>query len=266
MTQTFTIASWNVNSVRMRAPLVERWLRDHAVDVLLLQELKALEEQCPVSLFEEAGYNSAIFGQKSWNGVAILARQPLEDVRLGLHDDGRAEEARYIEAVTPFGDSMIRVASVYVPNGNPMDGPSFAKKRAFMENLAHRWQQLAALEEVCVLAGDYNILNDERDCWNDLEKWRNDALGAVEAQQWYRQLLYGGLTDALRHCHDEGGLYSFWNYKGGSVQSDRGLLIDRFLLSPQATEHLRDVTIDKDPRHAEKASDHTVLVCHLNVP
>jgi len=252
------IASWNVNSVRQRlAPLLD-YLRDVAPDVLCLQELKCQDEAFPRAEVEDAGYNVEIFGQKTFNGVALLSKIPLEDVSRGLPGFEDAQ-ARYIEGVVgDGGGGVYRVASIYLPNGNPPDSEKYSYKLAFMDALTARARALLALEERVVLAGDYNVIPAPEDVY-DPQGWTGDALFKPETRARFRQLLNLGYTEALRAVTDAPGVYTFWDYQAGAWQKNQGLRIDHLLLSPQAADRLKSVEIDKELRGRDKPSDHVPI-------
>jgi exodeoxyribonuclease III len=250
-----TIATWNVNSVRQRIEHLVAWLKAHEPDVVCLQELKTVEEGFPRAEIEAAGYTAAVAGQKGFNGVAILSRLPLEDVKLGLPGDDADEQARYIEACVVHPKGAIRVASIYLPNGNPAPGDKYTYKLAWMERLRVHARELLKLEEPLVLAGDYNVIPDARDA-RDPKLWTQDALYMPQTREAFQKLEALGLTDALRATTDAGETYTFWDYQAGAWQRNNGIRIDHFLLSPQALDRLSAVVIDKDERAKEKPSDH----------
>ena len=248
------IATWNVNSVRLRLPHLLSYLADISPDVLCLQEIKCQDEQFPTLEFEGAGYNVAVHGQKGFNGVAILSKRPIEVTR-GLPGDESDTQSRYIEAVVPDGNGIVRVASIYLPNGNPPDTDKFPYKLAWMNRLRRHAEGLLALEEPVVLAGDYNVLPDHRDVY-DPANWSRDALFRLDTREKFRALLALGYQDALRATSDDAGLYTFWDYQAGAWPKNLGLRIDHCLLSPQAADRLRSVAIDKGQRAKDKPSDH----------
>jgi len=254
------IATWNVNSVRARLPRVIEWLAEAEPDILLVQEIKATEENFPRMEIEDLGYNVAINGQKTFNGVAILAKQPIEDVMTELPGDVSDEQARYIEAFV--GD--LRVASIYLPNGNPTPGEKFDYKLAWMERLYEHVRDLLTNEdEAIVLGGDYNVIPADEDCY-DPPAWESDALARPESRSAFRALVHLGLTDAFRALNSEPHVYSFWDYQGGAWQKDFGIRIDHLLLSPLAADRLSSSGIDKKPRGRQKASDHTPVWCDID--
>jgi exodeoxyribonuclease III len=248
------IATWNVNSVKQRCDHLVRYLRDVSPDVLCLQELKCTTEAFPYLEVEACGYNCAVHGQKGFNGVAILSKRPAE-VTHGLPGDESDVHARYIEAVVPTDDGVVRVASIYLPNGNPANTDKYPYKLAWMDRLIAHARTLLALEEPLVLAGDYNVIPDARDCY-DPNDWLTDALYLPQTRQKFRALLNLGLTNALRATTDAAGLYTFWDYQAGAWQRNRGICIDHVLLSPRAADRLVKVTIDKERRGEDKPSDH----------
>ncbi|HSV28629.1 MAG TPA: exodeoxyribonuclease III [Candidatus Omnitrophota bacterium] len=252
------IATWNVNSVRTRLPNVLDWLRASQPDVLLLQEIKCQDDQFPAMEFQAEGYRAEVHGQKSYNGVAILSKLPMTDVVRGLPENDGDEQSRYIEATI----AGLRVASIYLPNGNPAPGDKFDYKLRWMRRLVVHAKALLATEQPFVLAGDYNICPTDDDVY-DPPNWQADALCRPESRALFRQLCHLGLTDAFRALHPEPHRYTFWDYQAGAWQRDLGLRIDHLLLSPQAADRLVACDIDKGPRGCDKASDHTPIWVEL---
>jgi exodeoxyribonuclease-3 len=253
------IATWNVNSVKARLARVTEWLADAKPDIVLLQETKCTDDAFPRAEIEDLGYNLALNGQKTYNGVAILSKRPIEDVTRGLPGDGTDEQARYIEAFT----AGLRVASIYLPNGNPVASDKYPYKLAWMGRLARHAESLLGNDEAIVLGGDYNVCPADEDVY-DPAGWADDALCRLESRRGFRRLVNLGLTDAFRARHPNVHAYSFWDYQGGAWQKDLGLRIDHLLLSPEAADRLADADIDKRPRGKEKASDHTPVWCALD--
>ena len=251
------IATWNVNSVRQRTEILLAYLREVQPDVLCLQELKCLEEQFPRFEIEAAGYNVAVHGQKSYNGVAILAKAPIE-TSIGLPGDENDSQSRYIEAVIPHGATVVRVGCLYLPNGNPVGTEKYDYKLAWMERLIAHAKKLLSYEEKLVLCGDYNVIPDARDVY-DPQSWLGDALYAPPTRAKFRELLALGFVDALRATTDADKLYTFWDYQAGAWQRNKGLRIDHLLLSPQAADRLQSIAIDKDMRAKDKPSDHVPI-------
>jgi exodeoxyribonuclease-3 len=256
------IVTWNVNSVRLRLPHLIDLLKAHEPDAVCLQELKCLDGQFPRAEIEDAGYSVETFGQKSFNGVAILSRGPFEDVRRGLPGDEADEQARYIEGVLHGAAGPVRIASIYLPNGNPLGTEKFPYKLRWMDRLEAHARELLAMEEKLVLAGDYNVIPEPRDAANPAA-WANDALFQPESRAAFRRLLNLGLTDALRATTDAAGLYTFWDYQAGSWQRNNGIRIDHLLLSPQAADSLGNVMILKETRALEKPSDHVPVMIDI---
>lgn len=255
------IATWNINSIRTRLDNLLRYLRETAPDVLCLQEIKCTDEQFPRLEIEAEGYNVAVHGQKSWNGVAILSKRPME-AKAGLAGDDADTQSRYIEAVVTTDAAPVRVCCLYLPNGNPPEAEKYAYKLAWMDRLHARAKALLALEEPLVMAGDYNVIPSPRDVW-DAQAWVGDALYLPQTRARFRALQNLGLTDALRATTDAAGLYTFWDYQAGAWQRNKGICIDHVLLSPQAADRLERVTIDKARRGDDKPSDHVPVRVEL---
>ncbi|MDC0033003.1 exodeoxyribonuclease III [Alphaproteobacteria bacterium] len=253
------IATWNVNSIRVRMPRLLEWLDEAKPDVVLLQEIKVVDELFPGEDIESLGYNFAVHGQKTYNGVAILSKHPIENVHTGLPGDDRDQQARYIEAFT----GSVRVASIYLPNGNPAPGDKYDYKLQWMERLYDHAARLLGNDEAFVLGGDYNVCPTDADVYNP-KNWVDDALCLPRTRNKFRAIENLGLTNAFRAIHPDPGPYSYWDYTGGAWQKDFGLLIDHILLSPRASDRLIDSGIDRSPRGREKPSDHTPVWCELS--
>ena len=256
------IATFNINGIKARINALPEWLDEALPDVVLLQEIKSVDEGFPREIFEDRGYTVETHGQKSFNGVAILSKLPLEDVTRGLPGDESDEQARWIEA-TVMGDTPVRVCGLYLPNGNPCPGPKYDYKLAWMERLHARAQDLLAAEEPFLMAGDYNIIPQDEDAKRP-EVWQQDALARPESRAAYRRILNLGFTEAFRARTQGPGHYSFWDYQAGAWNKDDGIRIDHFLLSPQCADLLRDCQIDKDIRAREKPSDHVPVWVELD--
>lgn len=253
------IATWNVNSVKVRLGHLVQFLADASPDVVLLQELKCRTEEFPRLEIEAAGYRCAVLGQKSYNGVAILAREPIDCTAEGLPGDPEDAQSRYIEARV----AGVRVASLYAPNGNPLGTEKYAYKLAWMERLERHARSLLASEEMVVLGGDYNIIPEAEDVYDPAD-WTGDALWQPASRAALRRLLWSGYTDAFRAMDPRPHQYSFWDYQAGRWQRNEGIRIDHLLLSPAATDRLIAAGIDRAPRAREKASDHTPVWCELS--
>ncbi len=249
------IATWNINGIKARLDGLVTWLEQANPDVACLQEIKSQDEGFPSERFEELGYNVAVHGQKGFNGVAILSKMPFDEVKSGLPGDESDEQARYLEGVFSVDSGVVRVASIYLPNGNPVDTDKFPYKLSWMDRLHDHARDLLKLEEPFVLAGDYNAIPTPEDVY-DPQAWEDDALFRPETRGQFRALLNLGLTDAYRACHYEAHQYTFWDYQRGAWQKDNGIRIDHLLLSPQATDRLQGCEIDRFTRGWEKPSDH----------
>ncbi len=258
------IASWNVNSIRARLEPALAWLNQAKPDVLCLQEIKCVDENFPREPFEALGYNCAVHGQKSYNGVAILSKRPLEDITPRLPGGEGDDHSRYLEAVVTGDKGVVRVASIYAPNGNPFPGPKFDFKLAWLERLKRHAAGLLAHEEPVVLMGDYNIIPEDKDAHNP-KAWLKDALFQPESKAALRRIENLGYTDAFRALRPGPGHYTFWDYFG-SWERDNGIRIDLILLSPQGTDRLKACAIDRHVRgDSEKPSDHVPIWCELDI-
>jgi exodeoxyribonuclease-3 len=249
------IATWNVNSIKARLEPALAWLKEARPDVLALQEIKCVDDAFPREPFEALGYNCAVHGQKTYNGVALLSRTPMEDVTPRLPGGETDDHARYLEALVTGPKGMVRVAAIYAPNGNPQPGPKFDYKLAWLERLHLHARELLANEEPVVLMGDYNIIPADLDAARP-KAWLKDALFQPESKAALRRIENLGYTDAVRAQHPEAGHYTFWDYFG-SWERDNGIRIDHLLLSPHAMDRLTASGIDRDVRGAsERPSDH----------
>jgi len=256
------IATWNINGIKARIDNLVAWLKEAEPDVCCLQEIKSQDEGFPAEPLEDIGYNVATHGQKGFNGVAILSKSPFDEVIRRLPGDRHDEQARYMEAVIPAGERAVRVASIYLPNGNPPDTDKYPYKLAWMDRLSARTRKLLALEEAFFLAGDYNAIPEPRDAKRP-EDWVNDALFLPETRARFHALLNLGLTDAVRQSLPGDGVYTFWDYQAGAWQKDNGIRIDHILMSPQAADLFRSARIDKHVRAWEKPSDHVPVVVEI---
>ncbi len=257
------IATFNINGIKARLPALLDWLAEASPDVAVLQEIKSIDENFPGGEIEALGYNLETHGQKSFNGVAILSKLPLEDVRRGLPGDDEDEQARWIEA-TVIGDAAVRIAGLYLPNGNPAPGPKFDYKLAWMARMEAHARVLLATEEPVVLAGDYNAIPEDRDAARP-DDWRDDALFRPETLAAFRRLLNLGYSDAIRETTQANEVYSFWDYQAGAWDRNDGIRIDHLLLSPQAADRLTAAGIDSQIRGREKPSDHVPVWIDLQI-
>ncbi len=250
------VASWNVNSIKVRLPLVLRWLESAAPDVLMLQELKGTD--FPADAFRAAGYESAFVSQKAYNGVATLSRHPISVICDRLPGDDSDDQARYLETDI----SGLRFVNLYLPNGNPAPGDKFDYKLRWMERLYARANTLRQQRLPFLIAGDFNIIPEDRDC-HDPALWREDALFRPESRAAFRTLLNLGLNDAFRVFYSDSGHYSFWDYQNRAWETQKGIRIDHILLSPPLTDRLTACEIDNTPRGWEQPSDHTPIIAEL---
>jgi exodeoxyribonuclease-3 len=258
------VATWNVNSIKQRVDNLVAWLTARQPDIVCLQETKCVDEAFPREPLEALGYNLALHGQKTFNGVAILSKLPFDEVTPRLPGDDTDDHARFLEALVSTKSGVLRVASIYLPNGNPANTDKYDFKLRWMERLRHYAERRLALEEPLVLAGDYNVIPTEADVY-DPPAWIDDALFRPRTRAAFRALTNLGFTDAVRAVSDAAGLYSFWDYQAGAWQRNKGLRIDHLLLSPQAADHLVSVAIDKHVRGWEKPSDHVPVVAELDL-
>jgi exodeoxyribonuclease-3 len=256
------ITTWNINGIKARLETALGYLRQHAPDVVCLQEIKTVDEGFPKSAFEDLGYNVATHGQKGFHGVAILSKHPLDDVTRGLPGDSTDVQSRWIEALVPFGGGAVRVVSLDLPNGNPIGTEKFTYKLAWMERMRARAEALLAQETPLVIAGDFNVIPEPVDAKRP-QAWTKDALFQPESRSAWRTLVNLGFTDATRACHPSAGVYTFWDYQAGAFQKDDGIRIDHILLSSQAADLLASSGIHRAARAAEKPSDHVPVWAEL---
>ncbi|MGH6806908.1 MAG: exodeoxyribonuclease III [Ensifer adhaerens] len=249
------IATWNINGVKARIDSLLAWLKESNPDIVCLQEIKSVDENFPRLEIEALGYHVETHGQKGFNGVALLSKLKPDEVNRGLPGDDADEQARFIEGVFSVSGGVIRVCSLYLPNGNPVDSEKYPYKLRWMERLCAYAQRRLELEEPLILAGDYNVIPEEHDCW-DIKVWQNDALFLPETRQAFRHLRNLGLTDAVRSTTDDVPLYSFWDYQAGCWPKNFGIRIDHLMLSPEAADRLVSTSIEKHVRAWEKPSDH----------
>ena len=246
------IATFNINGIKARLPRLKEWLEETRPTVACLQEIKTQDEGFPADEFEALGYKSIWHGQKGFNGVAILADgiEPVETQR-GLPGDPEDEQARYLEADV----AGVRVASIYLPNGNPQPGPKFDYKLAWMERLRKHAASLGAQEIPTALVGDFNVIPEDKDVWSP-KAMASDALMQPESRDAYVRLLADGWTDAVDTLNPRGGVWTFWDYQAGAWPRDHGFRIDHLLLSPELADRLSAAGVDKEHRGRERASDH----------
>ncbi|WP_457937437.1 exodeoxyribonuclease III [Mesorhizobium sp. 10J20-29] len=259
------IVTWNINGVRARLGNLLHWLQESAPDIACLQEIKTVDEQFPRAEIEALGYHVETHGQKGFNGVAILSKLRFDEVNRGLPGDESDEQARFIEGVFSTDKGVLRVVSLYLPNGNPIDDDrKFPYKLSWMARLEAWAIERLALEEPLVLAGDYNVIPEPIDAKNP-QNWLGDALFQPETRQAFRRLVNLGFTEAVRATTDAPGTYTFWDYQAGAWQKDNGIRIDHLLLSPEAANFFGSATIEKHVRAWEKPSDHVPVAVNLTV-
>ncbi|MFC3051315.1 exodeoxyribonuclease III [Kordiimonas pumila] len=257
------IATFNINGVKARLPRVLEWLDEFSPDVACLQEIKSVDENFPRLEFEDKGWHVETHGQKGFNGVAFISKEPMTDILRGLPAvdgsvDTEDDHARYIEGTV----AGVRIASIYLPNGNPQPGPKFDFKLAWMERLIAHAERLLSAEMPVVLAGDYNVIPHDEDCHNPAA-WVGDALTQPESRARFRTLKNLGYLDAIRQIKPTGAAYTYWDFQRGAWQKDHGIRIDHLLLSPQAADMLKNADVDRIPRAKEKPSDHTPVWIEL---
>jgi len=258
------IATWNVNSIKQRLENLSAWLAERQPDVVCLQETKCVDDAFPREPFEALGYNLAVHGQKTFNGVAIFSKLPFDEVTPRLPGDDADDHARFLEVQVSAGNRAVRIASIYLPNGNPPNTEKYPYKIRWMDRLLRYAQERLALEEPLILAGDYNVIPTAADVFNP-QAWEGDALFLPQTREKFRAFLNLGLSDAVRASTDAPGLYTFWDYQAGAWQKNNGIRIDHMLLSPQAADRLTAAGIDKHVRAWEKPSDHVPVYVDLAV-
>jgi len=258
------IATWNVNSIRQRLDHLQAWLKEREPDIVCLQEIKCVDDAFPRETFERLGYNVAVHGQKTFNGVALLSKLPFDEVAPGLIGDKEDVQARFLEALVSTKTGVLRVVSLYLPNGNPPASEKYLYKLKWMDRLIAFSLERLKLEEPMLLAGDYNVIPAAVDARNPAA-WVNDALFLPQTRQKFRALINLGLTDALRAVSESDDLFTFWDYQAGAFQKNNGIRIDHLLLSPQATDSLVDAGIDRHVRGWDKPSDHAPVYIDLSI-
>jgi len=258
------IATWNVNSIRQRMDNLQAWLTERSPDIVCLQEIKCVDEAFPREVFEGLGYNVAVHGQKTFNGVALLSKLPFDEVAPGLIGDDNDVQARFLEALVSTKSGVLRVISLYLPNGNPPESDKYNYKLNWMDRLIAFSLERLKLEEPMLLAGDYNVIPTPADARNPAA-WVNDALFLPQTREKFRALTNLGLVDAIRAASDANDLFTFWDYQAGAFAKDNGIRIDHLLLSPQAADRLSDTGIDRHVRGWDKPSDHVPVWVDLDI-
>jgi exodeoxyribonuclease-3 len=255
------LATFNINGIKARIEALPAWLASATPDVVCLQEIKSVDDAFPREVFEALGYRVETHGQKGFNGVAILSKLPLTDIRRGLPGDDSDEQARWIEAVVDAG-RPVRICGLYLPNGNPAPGPKYDYKLAWMDRMEARVRDLLASEEPFVCLGDYNVIPQAVDAAKP-ENWTTDALYLPQSREAFRRMMNLGLTDAIRTRNSAPGVYTFWDYQAVAWERNNGIRIDHLLLSPQAADRLEEAGIDKAVRSGDKPSDHVPVWVRL---
>ena len=255
------ISSWNVNSVRARIENIKDYLNKFSPNILLMQEIKTEEKNFPFNDFENLGYHSYVFGQKSYNGVAIISKKKLENVSTDIIKD-KLKQARTISAEFEFKKRKILVINIYTPNGNPVDTEKYDYKKKWLNDLTKVLKKLGQKNENIILSGDFNIIPAAEDVYN-AKSFEDDALFRLEIRKKYREILNMGYVDSYRHKYPDTEGYTFWDYMRGAWQKNNGMRIDHFLLSNSLINILKNVSINKAPRGKEKPSDHTPIEIEL---
>ena len=258
------IATWNVNSIKQRIDNLTAWLAERQPDVVCLQETKCVDEAFPREPLEALGYNVAVHGQKAFNGVAVLSKMPFDEVTPRLPGEDADEHARFLEVVVSTGGGVLRIASIYLPNGNPPDSDKYSYKISWMNRLINYAHERLLLEEALVLAGDFNVIPGPLDARNPAS-WVGDALFLPRTRERFNALCNLGLTDAVRSVSDGPGPFTFWDYQAGAWQKNNGIRIDHLLLSPQAIDRLLAAGVDRHVRGWEKPSDHVPVWADLRI-
>lgn len=258
------ICTWNVNSISSRLEILLTWLEKCKPDIVLLQEIKCINEKFPHSEIEELGYNIVVHGQKTYNGVAILSLSPIDEFHTELPSNPVPQEARYIEAIISIKTQAMRVASVYVPNGQELGSEKYKTKVAFMDSLYNHINSLKKLEEICVIGGDYNVAPEDMDVYSP-ETLKDTVLFDLAIRKKFRSLTNLDYLDAFRALNPTQEQFTWWDYRGGSWQKNKGARIDHLLLSPQASDLLTKAYVDSDLRNKPKPSDHIPVICELSV-
>ena len=255
------IASWNVNSVRARIDNIKDYLQKFSPDIVMMQEIKTQDENFPYDDFSALDYESHVFGQKSYNGVAIISKHKLENIRTDLIKD-RLKQSRIISAEVKYKKKDMQIINIYTPNGNPVDTEKYTYKKEWLDSLIKQLKTLSKKNENIILGGDFNIIPSEEDVYN-VKNFEDDALYRLEIRKKLREMINLGFHDAYRHIHIDKEGYTFWDYMRGAWQKNNGMRIDHFLVSNSLLDIVKNVNINKDPRGKEKPSDHTPIEIEL---
>ena len=255
------IASWNVNSVRARIDNIKDYLQKFSPDIVMMQEIKTQDENFPYDDFSALDYESHVFGQKSYNGVAIISKHKLENIRTDLIKD-KLKQSRIISAEVKYKKKDMQIINIYTPNGNPVDTEKYTYKKEWLDSLIKQLKSLSKKNENIILGGDFNIIPSEEDVYN-VKNFEDDALYRLEIRKKLREMINLGFHDAYRHIHIDKEGYTFWDYMRGAWQKNNGMRIDHFLVSNSLLDIVKKVNINKDPRGKEKPSDHTPIEIEL---
>ena len=255
------ISSWNVNSVRARVENINNYIKKFSPDILMMQEIKTEDQNFPYDNFSSLDYESHVFGQKSYNGVAILSKKKLENVRTDLVTD-KLKQSRIISAEIKYKKKIIQLINIYTPNGNPVDTEKYSYKKEWLDNLVKGLKILSKKNENIILGGDFNIIPSAKDVYN-VKSFEDDALYRLEIRKKLREIINLGFHDTFRHIHADKEGYTFWDYMRGAWQKNNGMRIDHFLVSNSLLNNIKNFKINKDPRGKEKPSDHTPIEIEL---
>ena len=255
------ISSWNVNSVRARIESISNYLKKFSPDILMMQEIKTEDQNFPYDNFSSLDYESHVFGQKSYNGVAIISKSKLENVRIDLIKD-KLKQSRIISAEIKYNKKNVQIVNIYTPNGNPVDTEKYSYKKEWLDTLIKNLKKLSEKNENIILGGDFNIIPSAEDVYN-VKSFENDALYRLEIRKKLREMINLGFHDAFRHINNDKEGYTFWDYMRGAWQKNNGMRIDHFLISNSLLSNVKNVKINKDPRGKEKPSDHTPIEIEL---
>ena len=255
------ITSWNVNSVRARIDNIKNYLQKFSPDIVMMQEIKTQDETFPYDEFSSLDYESHVFGQKSYNGVAIISKHKLENIRIDLIKN-KLKQSRIISAEVKHKKKIIQIINIYTPNGNPVDTEKYSYKKDWLDSLIKQLKKLSKKNENIILGGDFNIIPSAEDVYN-VKSFEDDALYRLEIRKKLREMINLGFHDAYRHIHGDKEGYTFWDYMRGAWQKNNGMRIDHFLVSNSLLNIIKNVNINKDPRGKEKPSDHTHIEIEL---
>jgi len=251
------LVSWNVNSVRARIENITEYIKESKPDILFLQEIKTEEKNFPIESFKELGYESSVFGQKSYNGVAFISKVKISNIKKNLFKDNY-NQSRIISGDLIYNSKKINLINVYIPNGNPVDTEKYVYKKSWLESFVKKVKNIIKDNSNIIISGDFNIIPEEIDVY-DLKRYENDALFRIEIRKKYRELINIGFSDIYRHFNEKKIEYTFWDYFAGSWQKNYGMRIDHFLVSNNILENIKSININKIPRSKKKPSDHTPI-------